>query len=209
MLLVARLLILWVRTQFMSRLATAYENTALQAVIPPSGTAGTVASCTTTNGSPIVTTTNSFTTSNIVAGMGVTGTGIPGSTTVLYVISATELLLSANATATGTVTLTFAVTPQYLSLHTADPGTTGASECTGGSYARQSISFGAASAGANASTTAQNFTSMPSATVGYFGIWTASSSGTYIVGGALTSSLTVSSGATVGFAIGAVTGSFS
>lgn len=27
----------------------------------------------------------------------------------------------------------------YISLHTSDPGTTGASECTGGSYARQAL----------------------------------------------------------------------
>jgi len=198
----------WVlfRTQFMARLATAYENLALQAILPPSGTAGTVAACTTINGSPYIVTTNSFTTSNIVAGMAVTGTGIPGSTTVLFVLSATQLVLSANATASGSVTLTFAVTPQYLSLHTADPGTTGASEASGGSYARQSCSFGSASSGADASTTAQNFTSMPSITSGYFGIWTASTSGTYICGGALGSSLTIPSGSTVSFAIGAVTG---
>ena len=37
----------------------------------------------------------------------------------------------------------------YFSLHTADPGTTGASEVTGGSYARVSAGFPAASAGSS------------------------------------------------------------
>ena len=44
-----------------------------------------------------------------------------------------------------------AITTPYISLHTADPGETGASECTGGSYARQAGSFGAASGGASIS----------------------------------------------------------
>lgn len=36
----------------------------------------------------------------------------------------------------------------HVSAHTADPGDTGANEVSGGSYARQSITFGAAAAGA-------------------------------------------------------------
>jgi hypothetical protein len=40
----------------------------------------------------------------------------------------------------------------YISLHTADPGETGASEVAGGSYARQQAAFDAAIAGANANT---------------------------------------------------------
>ena len=35
-------------------------------------------------------------------------------------------------------------TTYYLSLHSADPGTTGASEFSGGTYARQAIVFGSA-----------------------------------------------------------------
>ena len=71
--------------------------------------AGTpVASCSTTISTPNVTTTGSFTTSGIVAGMPVTGAGIPANTTVLSVQSATALTLSQNATATGAaVSLTF------------------------------------------------------------------------------------------------------
>ena len=104
-------------------------------------------------------------------------------------------------------------TTYYLALFTSDPGTTGASgEVTGGSYARQSIAFGSAAAGSQASTTAQNFTSMPleASGVPYFGIFTASTSGTYL-GGGTTSGLSgsIPVGSTVAFAIGAVTTSLS
>ena len=93
----------------------------------------------------------------------------------------------------------------YLSLHTSSPSNTGANEASGGSYARQSITFGSASSGVKTSTSAQNFTSMSSCTVGYFGVWSLVTSGTYELGGATGSSLTVPSGATVAAAIGAVT----
>lgn len=66
-----------------------------------------VASCTTTNGNAVVTTAGSFTTSGVIAGMKVTGTGIPANTYVLTKDSATQITLSNNATAGGTVTLTF------------------------------------------------------------------------------------------------------
>lgn len=91
----------------------------------------------------------------------------------------------------------------YLGLNTTSGGQTGANEVTGGSYARQSITF-STSSGVATSTNAQNFTSMPSTTIDYFSGWTASTSGTYGWGGQLSSSLTVPSGATVAFAIGAV-----
>ena len=46
-------------------------------------------------------------------------------------------------------------TTRFISMHTADPGATGASECSGSGYARQSLTFNAASAKAatNASAT--------------------------------------------------------
>lgn len=66
----------------------------------------TVASCTTTNNSTTVTTTsNGFL--NVKVGDAVTGTGIAGGTTVSAKASNTSITLSANATASGTVTLTF------------------------------------------------------------------------------------------------------
>ena len=55
-----------------------------------------------------------------------------------------------------------AASTYYLALFTTDPGTTGASgEVTGGSYARQVIQFGTASAGSVASSDSQLFTNLP------------------------------------------------
>jgi hypothetical protein len=96
-------------------------------------------------------------------------------------------------------------TSVWLSLHTASPGQTGANESSGGSYARQSITFGAASSGVQTSTTAQSFTNMPASTVAYFGEWSAVTSGTYLLGSPLSSSLTVPAGSTVSCAIAAIT----
>jgi len=103
-------------------------------------------------------------------------------------------------------------TTYYLSLHSATPGQNGASEITGGSYARQVIQFGAASGGAESSTDSQTFTNLPAEASGipYFGIWTAATGGTYL-GGGTTTGLTGSlpAGISVNFATGAVTLSFS
>lgn len=74
----------------------------------------------------------------------------------------------------------------YVSLHTANPGLTGASEVTGGSYARQQASFGAASAGAAANSGAVSFTGMPAAVITYIGLWDASSGGNFLWGGPIT-----------------------
>ena len=97
-------------------------------------------------------------------------------------------------------------TTYYLSQHTADPGTTGANEVTGGSYARQPITFGTASAGSEASTDAQSFTSMPSVTGDLWsGLWSAVTGGTFLWGDP-NSTVTgpVAAGATVDYAIGAI-----
>lgn len=106
---------------------------------------------------------------------------------------------------TGIAAMFVPATGYFLALNTADPVTTGTAEVTGGSYARQAIAFGTASAGSEASTSAQNFTGMPSTTVDWFSLWSLVSAGTYLGGGQLGSSLTVPAAATVAFAIGAVT----
>lgn len=98
----------------------------------------------------------------------------------------------------------FSVTSWYVSLHTADPGDTGANEVTGGSYARQSVSFAVASGGATENSTAVSFTNMPAVTVTHVGIWNAATGGTFIIGGPLSSPLNVPSGGTVNFAIGSI-----
>ena len=91
----------------------------------------------------------------------------------------------------------------WLSLHTADPGTTGANECSGGSYARQSVTWAAPSGGSVATSNAQNVPVNTGQTALYFGLWSAASAGTYYIGGALSSSAVGPTTAT--FAIGAVT----
>lgn len=85
----------------------------------------------------------------------------------------------------------------YISLHTGDPGTTGANEVTGGSYARQQVPFNAAASKSAVNTSAINFTLMPTATVTHIGVWDASSGGNFECGGALSTSITKSAGQTL------------
>ena len=106
--------------------------------------------------------------------------------------------------------LTPLTTTAYVSLHTADPGTTGTSEVSGGAYARQGpVAF--TNAG-NEPTVASNsaILTYPTATanwgtVGWFGIWTAASGGTFQGSGALTTPQAVNSGDTARFAAGSLT----
>jgi hypothetical protein len=167
----------------------------------PSSTFGPTASA--TNG----TTTLTFTSTEasiIQVGFTCTGAGITGSATVTGVVASTGVVTISGTISTLTTSKYVFTAPLYVSLHTASPGTTGANEVTGGSYARQSETDGLPSSGVKTSTNAQNFTSMPAVTVGYFGKWSAASAGTYYGGGALSASLTVPAGATVAAAIGAL-----
>ena len=80
----------------------------------------------------------------------------------------------------------------YISLHTADPTTTGGSEATGGSpaYARKLVTWNAAtfSAGIETVTSAVSATfDVPAGTYAWFGIWDAASAGNYLMGGTCTS----------------------
>jgi len=95
----------------------------------------------------------------------------------------------------------------FISLHTATPGETGASEVAGGSYARLALTWGAASVGGGqaASNATLNFTLMPACTVTAIGVWDASSAGNFIIGGDLTASKTVNSGDTFQLPSGNVT----
>lgn len=69
----------------------------------------------------------------------------------------------------------------YGSLHTADPGTTGTNEVTGGSpaYARKSLTWAAASGGSVALSNQPTFDVPASTTVAYVGLWSAATNGTY------------------------------
>lgn len=102
-----------------------------------------------------------------------------------------------------------ASTTYYLSLHSATPGTTGASEISGGSYARQAITFGSASGGVASSTNSQSYTNLPAEGSGcaFGGVWTAVTAGTYLGGVTLSGTITeaFSAGANASFSTGAVT----
>lgn len=82
----------------------------------------------------------------------------------------------------------------YASLHTATTGTTGASEnaATGG-YARQAVSWNAASGGSKTNSGALTFSTAGSTAVTHLGTWSASSAGTFAIGMALGSSVTAAS----------------
>lgn len=72
----------------------------------------------------------------------------------------------------------------WFSLHTADPGTTGANEVVGGNYARVQATFPAAASGA--STTAGATHNVPAGTtVTHFGRWSAETAGQFYTGGPL------------------------
>jgi hypothetical protein len=75
---------------------------------------------------------------------------------------------------------------RFLSLHTADPGNTGAGEVVGGAYARQSATF--TKTGSNPTIAANNAViQFPTAiadwgTIGFFGLWTNVTGGTFLGG---------------------------
>jgi hypothetical protein len=150
----------------------------------------------------------------VIPGMAVTGTGITSGGLVTAVNTSTGVV-----TISGTITTltasTYVFTPNYyLALFTTDPGTTGSSgEVTGGSYARQSITFSAPSAGTATSSNGQTFTNMPVEAGGcpYLGIFLALSGSTYYVVGGTTTGLSgaISAGSTVTFASAATTVSLS
>lgn len=100
--------------------------------------------------------------------------------------------------ATGTPTNLAA----FVSLHTATPSTTGASEATGGGYARQACTWNAASAGSKTNSSALTFTTSGSTANTHFGTFSAVTAGTYGLGGALSANVTA---VTITVAAGALT----
>ena len=102
---------------------------------------------------------------------------------------------------------TFSVTtPIKLALVTANGDDASAgTEVTGGSYARQTITFTAADAGEIENASAISFTAMPAVTVVGIEFYDSAGSPKRLAYGALTASRTVTSGDTVQFASGAIT----
>lgn len=89
----------------------------------------------------------------------------------------------------------------HVSLHTGDPGETGANEVAGGSYARQAVTWGAVSGGAMSNSAALDFTSMPACTVTHAALWDDVSAGNCLWSGTATNK-TLGAGDTYQVAIG-------
>lgn len=79
----------------------------------------------------------------------------------------------------------------YAQLHSGDPSTTGANEL--GSTTRQACSWNAASARSKTNSSALTFSTPGTTAATYFGTFSASSAGTFGIGGALTASVTATS----------------
>jgi hypothetical protein len=82
----------------------------------------------------------------------------------------------------------------WISLHTADPGTTGASEA--GSVTRQQSVWGAAAAGI-ATGAEVTFAAIPAAGYTHWGCWSAVSAGTFRHGNVLTPAMTLGGAGTL------------
>lgn len=88
-------------------------------------------------------------------------------------------------------------TPIKISLHTGDPSTTGSSEVAGGSYARQTAGYAAASGTSSALAGTLNFTAMPTATVTHIGLWDSGGTPKFRLGSPLAASKALASGDTL------------
>lgn len=98
-----------------------------------------------------------------------------------------------------------AVSITHVSLHTADPGTTGANEVSGGSYARQAVTWGAAASGVKSSTADITWNVPGGTTITHVAGWTASTGGTFRGGGALAVSQAFASDGTYKVTAGSLT----
>jgi len=99
----------------------------------------------------------------------------------------------------STVAPTASATSTWVGLHTADPGTTGASEYAG--VTRIQYSVGTPSAGAISNTGTMTFTTSGATPVTYVNTWSAVTAGTSGIGAALASSVTAT---TITFAAAAI-----
>jgi hypothetical protein len=102
-----------------------------------------------------------------------------------------------------------AAAASHISLHTADPSTTGANELTGGTYARQSIPWGSASAGTLSNDDAIVFDVAADRTITHIGYWSADTDGTFYGGRELDESQTFATAGTYTMAAGNLSESIS
>lgn len=114
-------------------------------------------------------------------------------------------VLPSTALITDTLNLIKNDTP-YLALYTASPNAGGGgTEVTGGSYARQAVTFGAISSGSMSNSSTITFSGLPNATITHYGILDASTGGDLKVYGAINSVATVVSGDQLQFPTSSVT----
>jgi hypothetical protein len=104
----------------------------------------------------------------------------------------------ASAIVNGWLDGTFATATCFVKLHTADPGSAGATAAAAGSTTRVQATMAAASAGSKAMTSmASSWTNGgTSETLSHISLWTASSAGTFNASAALSSSKAWASGDT-------------
>jgi hypothetical protein len=86
------------------------------------------------------------------------------------------------ASGKGALLSGFTASATYASLHTADPGSDGSSEVTGGSpaYARKAITWGSPSNGSVSSSGNLAFDVPGSTTITHIGYWSADTAGTFL-----------------------------
>lgn len=72
------------------------------------------------------------------------------------------------------------INPAYFSAHTGAPGSNGANEVTGGSYARGACTFASATSAARSTSAATNINIPEDTTVTHVGLWTASTGGVFL-----------------------------
>jgi hypothetical protein len=99
-------------------------------------------------------------------------------------------------------------TTYYGGLNTGSPALTGANEALADYTPRPAVIFGAAALGVELTTDSQTWTCAIGFTATFFSFWTASTAGTYLGGGTLTS-LTIPAGALVTAAVGAISATLS
>jgi len=96
-------------------------------------------------------------------------------------------------------------TTRYVSLHTGDPGSTGANEATGSGYSRVAITFNAASAKASTNSNAISQTLTGAlGPITFLAVWDASTAGTMLYGATVSTAKTYANGDTWTIAIGAL-----
>lgn len=115
-----------------------------------------------------------------------------------------------NALINGTLRGTTFTAPAavYVSLHTADPTDTGTgTEVSGGSYVRQAATFGAPSNGVSTTTADINYPQATASygTVGWIGIWDASTAGNMLYHTPLDTSKAIDTGDVFKISAGSLT----